>query len=143
MTVIFINSKDKTIKEYKIDKDNFLSFAQTHAAEYSGIITYGSVIYKNIQENIIYVDDEGLLEQVYPLEGFEYKDQFYAGNAVITGVDVMGETISTNCSIEEVEKLIKFTFKTKEDMDIMMNNELEIFSNNSNDYLLNSDEDIY
>ena len=55
----------------------------------------------------------------------------------------MGETISTNCSIEEVEKLIKFTFKTKEDMDIMMNNELEIFSNNSNDYLLNSDEDIY
>lgn len=136
MTVIFINSKDKTIKNVNIDKDNLLSFLQSRVAEYSGLITSANYIYNNKQENVIYVDDEGLLEQKYPLEGFVYKDNFYAGNGAVVGTNENGESISTNINLETMISEITFDFKVEEEIDKIIEEGTKIYTGSFEDFLI-------
>ena len=125
MRVIFIDSVNKKIEELEIEGS--LKELQDLAAAQSGIICIANYITYNGTENIIYVDDEGLLGNKFPMKGFEYKGIFYAGNGVIVGSN-HGDSISSNLLVTDLNRMIDFVEKNEEEVTEMLNTGFKIFS---------------
>lgn len=125
MRVIFIDGVNKKIEELEIEGS--LKELQDLAAAQSGIICIANYITYNGTENIIYIDDEGLLGNKFPMKGFEYKGIFYAGNGVIVGSN-HGDSISSNLLVTDLNRMIEFVEKNEEEVTEMLNTGFKIFS---------------
>ena len=125
MRVIFIDGVNKKIEELEIEGS--LKELQDLAAAQSGIICIANYITYNGTENIIYIDDEGLLGNKFPMKGFEYKGIFYAGNGVIVGSN-HGDSISSNLLVTDLNRMIDFVEKNEEEVVEMLNTGFKIFS---------------
>ena len=125
MRVIFIDGVNKKIEELEIEGS--LKELQDLAAAQSGIICIANYITYNGTENIIYVDDEGLLGNTFPMKGFEYKWIFYAGNGVIVGSN-HGDSVSSNLLVTDLNRMIEFVEKNEEEVTEMLNAGFKIFS---------------
>ena len=125
MRVIFIDGVNKKIEELEIEGS--LKELQDLAAAQSSIICIANYITYNGTENIIYVDDEGLLGNKFPMKGFEYKGIFYAGNGVIVGSN-HGDSISSNLLVTDLNRMIDFVEKNEEEVVEMLNTGFKIFS---------------
>lgn len=125
MRVIFIDSVNKKIEEVEIKGS--IKELQDLVATQSGIICIANYITYNGTENIIYVDDEGLLGNTFPMKGFEYKGIFYAGNGVIVGSN-HGDSISSNLLVTDLNRMIDFVEKNEEEVTEMLNTGFKIFS---------------
>ncbi len=125
MRVIFIDGVNKKIEELEIEGS--LKELQDLAAAQSGIICIANYITYNGAENKIYVDDEGLLGNTFPMKGFEYKGIFYAGNGVIVGSN-HGDSVSSNLLVTDLNRMIEFVEKNEEEVTEMLNTGFKIFS---------------
>ena len=125
MRVIFIDGVNKKIEELEIEGS--LKELQDLAAAQSGIICIANYITYNGTENIIYVDDEGLLGNAFPMKGFEYKGIFYAGNGVIVGSN-HGDSVSSNLLVTDLNRMIEFVEKNEEEVTEMLNTGFKIFN---------------
>ena len=125
MRVIFIDGVNKKIEELEIEGS--LKELQDLAAAQSGIICIANYITYNGTENIIYIDDEGLLGNKFPMKGFEYKGIFYAGYGVIVGSN-HGDSISSNLLVTDLNRMIDFVEKNEEEVVEMLNTGFKIFS---------------
>ena len=125
MRVIFIDGVNKKIEELEIEGS--LKELQDLAAAQSSIICIANYITYNGTENIIYIDDEGLLGNKFPMKGFEYKGIFYAGNGVIVGSN-HGDSISSNLLVTDLNRMIDFVEKNEEEVVEMLNTGFKIFS---------------
>jgi hypothetical protein len=60
------------------------------------------------KNNVVYVDDEGLLKGNKNFFKGKFYPQELAGNGLILGSDSMGESVDTSITVSEVEDMITF-----------------------------------
>jgi hypothetical protein len=100
MKAILIDVENKEVKEVEYEGD----YTQVYKFINCELFSMVSID----KENIIYVDDEGLLNK--PTKFFQiacYRDQL-AGNGLILGVDHLGDSVSTSLSVEDIESMVTF-----------------------------------
>ena len=97
---ILIDSENKIIKEVEVS--NLNDMYKTMNVD---LITVALYIDDN---NLMYVDDEGLLKSPKHFFYFEGSYQPFAGNGLILGLDDNGEDVSTIYSIEEIKSKTQF-----------------------------------
>jgi hypothetical protein len=104
MRAIKIDVVNKTITEIQIDKNNTLKEMQ---AVVGGLITVACEL-----ENVdaLMVNDEGLF--MFPdFFFFEGNCQPNAGNGILVGTDMDGNTVDCKTSLEEVKAKVRFLDK--------------------------------
>jgi hypothetical protein len=102
MKAIFINSKNKEVKEVDI-KGDLQSWYET-----IGCDMVECALYFDDHDSIM-VDEEGLFHsecnEFFFVEGGH---QPFAGNGLVVGTDENGETVGTKISLDEVKSKVKF-----------------------------------
>jgi len=97
---ILIDAEKRTVTEVEIS-----SLKDMYAAMRVDLITVGVQL---DVVNCIYVDDEGLLKSPEHFFFYEGAHQPFAGSGLVLGINKRGATISTNLSLAEVKKSVKF-----------------------------------
>ena len=123
MKILKINSKERKIEELEVSSKNGNSYDSIHniAAPFSGLITTGWFD----GNNILYCDDEGLLQPEYPLPGFfifisQKQGNIICGDAVVEGTTSDGSSTDVSITKEELEKKIIFTDITQDKVDELL-----------------------
>ena len=101
MKAILINAKTKEVKEVEMGKDYNEIYTQL------GCELFTAGMYME-QSDVMYVDDEGLIngtDEFFTLEGAH---QPFAGNGLIMGTDDEGESTDCKLSFNEVKNKVKF-----------------------------------
>ena len=104
MRAIKIDAVNRTVTEIQIDKKNSLKEMQTVVG---GLITVACEL-----ENVdaLMVNDEGLF--MFPdFFFFEGNCQPNAGNGILVGTDLEGNTVDCKTSLEEVKAKVRFLDK--------------------------------
>lgn len=130
-----IDVLNKKIIPMDVNPDNNYQYLTDMAGQFSGIFCIGGKYIKNNIENILYVDDEGLLncENEENL-GFSFKSSdnrdssVLIGNGFIEAVNNEGESISSNLTLEEVNELVEFKTFSKEFIENRLNNSFKVYS---------------
>ena len=130
-----IDSHNQKIIPMDVNPDNEYGYLTDIAAQFSGIFCIGGKYIKNNIENILYVDDEGLLNCQNDINyGLSFKSSdnrdssVLIGNGFIEAVNSKGESISSNLTLEEVKELIEFKTFSREFIENRMNNSFKIYS---------------
>ena len=108
MRSILIDAQKGEIREIELDQSK--SLKDTYAAIGNGCNLVETGIYLNDTETIM-VDEEGYFKD--NLRGFVIADdnspeRFFYGNGVVWNTDEDGEVVSTDMSIDEMQKLVKW-----------------------------------
>lgn len=106
MKAILIDSKNREVKEVEV-KDY---------SEYNSLIgclcftvaTYLGNGNDKQEEDVIFVDDEGLLTEPEHFFTYEGAHQPFAGNGLVIGCDYEGESKNPLVTLEEVKNKVKF-----------------------------------
>lgn len=101
MKAILINAKTKEVKEVEMGKDYKEIYTQLQCE----LFTAG--MYMN-DADVMYVDDEGLMNGTDEFFTFEGAHQPFAGNGLIMGTDDDGESTDCKMSFDEVKNKVKF-----------------------------------
>ena len=101
MKAILINAKTKEVKEVEMGKDYKEIYTQLQCE----LFTAG--MYMN-DADVMYVDDEGLMNGTNEFFTFEGAHQPFAGNGLIMGTDDEGESTDCKMSFDEVKNKVKF-----------------------------------
>lgn len=113
MKAILINAKTKEVKEIEMGKDYKEIYTQLECE----LFTAGAYLDK---EDVIYVDDEGLINGTDVFFTFEGAHQPFAGNGLIMGTDDEGESTDCKINLTEVTKRVKFYNRYELSMGIAM-----------------------
>jgi hypothetical protein len=113
MKAILINAKTKEVKEVEMGKDYQEIYKQLECE----LFTAGAYLDK---EDVIYVDDEGLINGTDVFFTFEGAHQPFAGNGLIMGTDDEGESTDCKINLTEVTKRVKFYNRYELSMGIAM-----------------------
>ena len=100
MKAILIDVENKEIREVDYSGD-YRDISKMIGCEYFTIVGITC-------ENVIYVDDEGLLKDNKNFFKVDSCSDQLAGNGLILGVDSTGDTISTILKVSDVEELVGF-----------------------------------
>lgn len=101
MKAILINAKTKEVKEIEMGKDYKEIYTQLECE----LFTAGAYLDK---EDVMYVDDEGLINGTDAFFTLEGTHQPFAGNGLIMGTDDEGESTDCKLSFNEVKNKVKF-----------------------------------
>lgn len=130
-----IDSYNQKIVPIDVNPDNGYQYLTDIAAHFSGIFCIGGKYIKNSIENILYVDDEGLLFANNDINhGFSFKSSdnrdssVLIGNGFIEAINNEGQSISSNLTLEEVQGLIEFKTFSKEFIENRLNNSFKVYS---------------
>ena len=101
MKAILIDSINKEVKEVEIGKgiDEMYKFLNCE------IFTIASYLPKN---DVIFVDDEGLMNGTDTFFTYEGAHQPFAGNGLIMGSNSKGESVDCKIDLNEVKKKVNF-----------------------------------
>lgn len=113
MRCIVIDVETREVKEAQIPEtgDSGASFMQ---GVVGGFFTSAGIIARFADtEDILFVDDEGLLKEKpgsFAFAGMNHPtDVGFAGSGVIVGIDGAGETVGARTSLAEVRQKVAFT----------------------------------
>lgn len=101
MKAILINAKTKEVKEVEMGRDYKEIYTQLECE----LFTTGAYL---DAADVIYVDDEGLINGTDIFFTFEGAHQPFAGNGLIMGTDDEGESTDCKVDINEVKTKVKF-----------------------------------
>ena len=101
MKAILINAKTKEVKEVEMGRDYKEIYTQLECE----LFTAGTYL---DEADVIYVDDEGLINGTDNFFTFEGAHQPFAGNGLIMGTDDEGESTDCKVSFNEVKDRVKF-----------------------------------
>ena len=101
MKAILINAKTKEVKEVEMGRDYKEIYTQLGCE----LFTAGAYL---DEADVIYVDDEGLINGTDDFFIFEGAHQPFAGNGLIMGTDDEGESTDCKVDINEVKSKVKF-----------------------------------
>jgi len=100
MKAILVDSNNKKIKEVEFS-GNYKEICDFVDCDMFTVVTVD-------EENVMYVDDEGLLKGATKFFKADFYHDQLAGNGLIIGYDSMGDSVGTTMNVEDVEKQIKF-----------------------------------
>jgi len=101
MKAILINATNRTVTEVEIN-DDLQSIYKVMGVDMIQTATY---LPKN---DIIYVDEEGMLKPMMNFFIYEGAHQPFAGNGLVVGTSRGGKTVAPKISVDEVRKNVKF-----------------------------------
>lgn len=104
MHAVLINAKDKTVTNVEVSETNTLkNWYKLLGCQMVEVATY----LDNERDSIL-VDEEGLLSIDGNSKFFTFDGNKYAGNGLIVGVDIEGNSVSCITTADEVKDRIEF-----------------------------------
>ena len=104
---ILIDSEERRIKPVDVESDDIDQMHRLIKCECFTCVRFGSGRSEMVSE-MVYVDDNGLLndpKRFFSVPGYL---GWLAGNGLILGVDRRGESVSTELTVEQVESVVRF-----------------------------------
>ena len=105
MKAILINPKLQTINEINYSGDYKDIYKLTECSTFTCVYPF------NLNEDVIYLDDEGLLKQsnyCFTFRCDNGHNPILCGNALILGTDEEGESQDVESSIDEIKRRVSF-----------------------------------
>ena len=100
---ILIDSEERKVKPVDVESDDIDQMHRLIKCECFTCVRFGSE-----RSEMVYVDDNGLLndpKRFFSVPGYL---GWLAGNGLILGVDRRGESVSTELTVEQVESAVSF-----------------------------------
>lgn len=100
---ILIDSEERKVKPVDVESDDIDQMHRLIKCECFTCVRFGIGRFE-----MVYVDDNGLLndpKRFFSVPGYP---GWLAGNGLILGVDRRGESVSTELTVEQVESVVRF-----------------------------------
>lgn len=100
---ILIDSEERKVKPVDVESDDIDQMHRLIKCECFTCVRFGSG-----RSEMVYVDDNGLLndpKRFFLVPGYP---GWLAGNGLILGVDRRGASVSTELTVEQVESVVRF-----------------------------------
>lgn len=98
---IFIDAKKREIREVSLSPDQTLHALQKAVGGFIELVRVDD-------QNDLYVNEEGLINGTQEFFSFMGAHQPFAGNGVIIGVTVEGESCDTTLTLDQIKGRVKF-----------------------------------
>lgn len=103
MKAILINSTLQTVTEVTLNPKDTLGSMYKHLG-----VDMVEVATELPNQDVVFVDEEGLLKPVAYFFAFEGAHQPFAGNGIVVGGNDEGETVAAKSTLEDIKSKVKF-----------------------------------